>query len=459
MAKSRSQELAEAGFELDPVTGASGAQMESPRRPKEKVFHRYYPGQGQLLQDYRKVKAANMLPELEDAVQSVIGSDFEEVFGFSRRPLGVTTDPFLQLQVKPEMPLGHSWIFPEFEDPEKTEVFYNKLRAVKSGPKYMANRAEIDLAYNEMKQLGGNYRMKMQLGLGAGPGYHSATVEQAFRHAILLEGMATLPDNADMGSARRQAQTEATRSQQLMRRHSQLGLLRARGVPVTAAPPGPLLGSAIQMYIDYLGPSLGFRKGRGPEGMFLTPTLAGMTPLTETARKKAQANVRDLEVQDIKKISSEEFRQATPQQRLERLGNYIANTYPVEFVERMNRELGSEFRRMPPERRFKGLLKELHARTAPPEIREASKMMQNSHVLDAIRAIGGGEESKHRVGKQRLTGVVREAGLMTEAQANKVRQKVQRRMGLKPKNTAMVMAIAAILSAGFLVGGLQEEPA
>lgn len=461
MAKSQSQELAEAGLELDPVTGAAGAQIERPRRPKEKVFHRYYPGQGELLQDYRKVLAVNRLPDLEEALQGVFLNDFEDVFGFTNRPLGGTVQPFFQAELRAAMPFEHSFVFPEFDDPQKTEVFYNKLRAMPAGTKYGATRAEIDLAYRELQQLGGNYRMKMLLGLDAGPRYYLPTIEQAFRHAILLEGMATLPDNADMGSLRRKAQKALGRSEQLGKRHAQLGLLRARGVPVERAVPGPLLSDAIQMYVNYLGPSLGFRKGRGPEGLPLTPTLAGESPLIDRTRSLALENIRELEGQEIRGLASKKFLKSTDQQRLEALQAHLRTRYKQNVIGQITREIAGDVNTMEPTRQMRALLEALHSVTAEPDIQGRSKMMLNPAVQEAVQAMAGTEEvvKKGLVGKQRLTRTARETGIVTEAQAGKVMKKVANRLGLKPRNAPMVMAIAAILSAGFMVGGLQEEAA
>jgi len=459
MAKARLQELEKSGLmDLDPVTGQAIFPMideSRTRRPKSEVTHRYYPDPNELMRKRRNVLATSEMPALGEAIQGVLNTDFPGTFGFTRQPLGNTMDPFIQLQMNPLLPFPESRIFPVLDDPKETELMYNRIRSAMKSTKYAAAKPEIDLTFNELQRYGGNYRLVMQLGLDRGAGYHYPTVEQAFRHSIMMESLATLPESADLSVARQRGGGERARSTLIKRRHAHLAFLRAKGTQ----PGGPLLADAINMYTRVLAPSLGWRSSGAPEPL-LMPTFGKPTPLTEEARAKALKNLREIESHKARASASQAFRQMTDEEKATRLVKYIGERYDASTAREIMRNVGGRLESMAAPDRIKALLGSLHEVTG-----QGEAMGRNSNVLDAVADLGqlqkAAEEAGVKPSKQRITKAATAprpetprvgSNLVSEREAANVMKKTAKKLGVRIRNPGMVMAIAAILSAGFLAG-------
>ena len=437
---------------------ASEMQVESPRRTigltglPDPIPQRPYPGRGVLLQDYGHVLAKSRPQELQQSIQGIFDFPFAQGFGFSRQPIGNEMNPFFNANVVQDLPFELSAIFPTLQDPKETEKFFARVRGYLSDGKHSATRAEVERVYRDLRRYNKDYSLIVQLGTAAGPKFHAPTINQALRHAVLLESMATLPESAAWSVRAMRDQGVLARSNEMMRRHAELAVLKEKG----RAAGGPLTAEALQMYRRLLAPSVNLRASRGVEGIPLVPAFYGNDPVAAKAERTARKEILATRSHELRKLASPEVMAMDPEAKFNKLRSFLESSMdPEQFQTLMGDALGTpreieQGRRRPvvnPESKINAIVDELRTRGYDPAIAERAL----EHVADTATAT---RAAKAPPGKQRLTGQALEAGLVSEEKvlrmANQVARKMKPITGGAPKNMGAVLALAAILSAGFM---------
>lgn len=428
-----------------PSEGGGFQLGQREKRPGGPVPLRPYPGQGTLLSNQRKNLASNLMPELEDALKGIVETPFQETFGYSRAPIGNLVEPFFTVNLVKDLPFEHSAVYPILGDPKETDHFYRNLGNRLSSGKYPTVRADIQEVYSDLRRFNKDYRMVIDLGLARGPGFHAPTVDAAFKHGILLESMATHPEAANMGSVQR--------SNSIMRLHSQLAALKAKDVRAG----GPLLAQAIQQYRNLIGPSVGLRAGRGVDRVLFSPTLTSQDPVQVRAVAVAGKGIREQDRADLRALISPQIEKQTPVQNFEQLEKFVKSNMEPEDWRILQSSMGPTSR-MDPKKRAEVLIRELKSTL---EFEGRYRVLADRALEDYANAGRPVKKVKSKpVGKQRLTKEAVEAGMISEETALKRLKALQRKMkpvtGGGPKNLALIMALAGILSAGFMAMNEQE---
>jgi hypothetical protein len=438
---------------------ASEMQIESPRRTEtltglpRPIPQRPYPGRGVLLQDFGHVLAKNQVKDLEQSLQGIFDFPFAEGFGFNRQPIGNEINPFIKVQVQKDLPFAQSSIYPVLKDPGETEKFFAHVRGYLSDGRHPAARTEVERVYRDLRRYNKDYSLIMQIGTAAGAGYHDATINQALRHAILLESMATVPESADWSVRAMRHEGVLARSNEMIRRHAELATLKAKGKPAG----GPLTAEAIKMFQRLLGPSVGLRASRGIEGIPLVPAFYGPDPMVNKAQKTAKKEILAQRSHELRSLATPEAVAADPETKFSRLQSFLeSNMDREQYTQVMGDALGTTRElqlglRKPvvnPESKINAVIDELRSRGYDPLLAERA-LEHVAQTSKAARSVGAAP------GKQRLTKQAIEGGLVSEEKvlrmANEAARKMKPITGGGPKNMSSVLALAAILSAGFMV--------
>lgn len=434
----------------------------------EPIPRRFYPGQGELLQDFRKMSAMRNQEMLGEAVQGVFDQPFNETFGFTRAPLGNTVEPFFKLKLNQEMPFELSSVYPVLRDPKETEAMYKRLASYAKSQKFPAIYPEIQGAYFDLRRFNNDLSMVVELGLSKGPKFHTPTLEQAFKHAILLESAATVPASADMAIGSPEIQGALgdrphraprgegikARDTRILKRMAELGMLKAKGRMAG----GPLTAEAFRTFQRLLGPSVGLRMGRGLFDTPLTPGLPVQTPMVAQAQKNAPKELLAEASYERRALVAKEVAALTPEQKYERLMNLLSKNVPQGKMKEIIvdaaggtaslDEASRLLARLNPEDRFKaitrGVRAELGEKDAVSMLERVAKSMQASTEVGAAPS------------RTRLTRQAVESGVVNEQAVLRAGNKMAKK--LKPvtggiKNPLAVMMMAAILSAGFMAAG------
>ena len=443
-----------------PTGGRASADLFRRETP---VPQRPYPGQAELLQDESKLLAGGskrMVGRMTEALKGIIeGNPYTETFGVTRAPIGNFVDPFFRVDVQPDMPFEFSSIYPAFDDPKLTSRFYEHVQKILSSKKYGATAPEIKQAVDLLNSFGEPYHVVLQTGFAAGPRYHASTVKQSFVLPLLLEGMGTAPDTAEMsvrGNERWKKDSGVrARSNYIESLHAELGVVKAKAGKVS----GPLLADAIGMYLSRLAPSIGLRKGRGPTDIPLTPRLDPNIPLVQEALRAARKDIGARESAMFRQMTSEEFRALDAEGRYKAVVGNIRQFLSKEEEYALARNAGGNLKELPPEKRLVRVLKsleELHGAEARDRIVQMTAGRSAPVVRPGVQRRGpeAGIPSETR-----LTKKVVEEKILKPAEAEKIMNQTAKRLGITPKNPMAVMAIAAVLSAAMFAGMGEREVA
>lgn len=434
----------------------------------EPIPRRFYPGQGELLQDFRKMSAMRNQEMLGEAIQGVFDQPFQETFGFTRSPLGNTVEPFFKLKLNQEMPFELSSVYPVLRDPKETEAMYKRFASYAQSRKFPAIYPEIQGAYFDLRRFNNDLSMVVELGLSKGPKFHTPTIEQAFKHAILLEAAGTVPASADMGIGSPEIQGALgdrphraprgegirARDTRIMKRMAELGMLKAKGRMAG----GPLTAEAFRTFQRLLGPSVGLRMGRGLFDIPLTPGLPADTPMTAMAQRNAPKELLAEASYERRALVAKEVAALTPEQKYERLMSVLGKNVPQDKMKEIvvgaaggtssHAEASALLARLNPEARFKAVARE--TRNVLGEEAAVSTLERVAQSMKASTEVGDAPS------RTRLTRQAIESGVVDQEAVLRAGNKVAKK--LKPvtggiRNPLAVLAMAAILSAGFMAAG------
>jgi hypothetical protein len=443
-----------------PTGGRASAEMFRRETP---VPQRPYPGQAELLQDEAKQLAGGskrMVRRMTEALKGIIeGNPYTETFGVTRAPIGNFVDPFFRVDVQPDMPFEFSSISPAFDDPKLTAQFYEHTKKLLASKKYSATAPEIKQAVELLNSFGEPYHIVLQAGFAAGPKIHASNVRQAIILPLLLEGMATAPDTAEMsvrGNERWKKRSGVlARSNYIESLHGELAVMKAKGSKAS----GPLLADAINMFLSRLGPSIGLRKGRGPNDIPLTPKLDANNPLIQQALRAARKDIGAREAAKFRQMTTQEFRALDAEGRYKAIADNIEKFLSVDEEVALVRNAGGNLQELPADKRLVRVmrsLEELYGTEARDRIVQMTAGRTGPTIRPGVQRRGpeAGIPSETRLTKK----VVKEK-ILKPAEAEKIMKQTAKRLGVTPKNPVAVLAIAALLSAAMYAGMGEREAA
>lgn len=435
------------------------------------IPRRYYPGQADLLQNLGKVKAASDPKMLSQALQGVFNVPFEETFGFVRTPLGASVEPFFNIEVVPDMPFEMSSVYPILRDPKETDEMYKRFASYAQSKKYPAAAGEIQKGYLDLRRFNKDMSVLVKLGLARGENFFAPTFRTAFMTGILLEAAATPAASATLGytvqdprlqtsgipsepSPYRGARGEGVRARdtQLMKRYAELGMLKAKN----RAAGGPLTAEAIRMYQTILAPSVGLRMGRGVNDIPLRPMAPSENPMIAKAAAVATKDLRAQASHELRSLVTPEVSALSPQQKYDRtvaiIKSRIGQTGLDEIMKdaaggegRSLKEATKALSKLDPEARTKAIIRSVGVLKGQDA---AVQVLEEAAESMAARARVGAAPSQTRLTTEALS-----SGIMSKEQVIREGNKIANR--LKPitggiKNPALVLSLAAILSAGMM---------